>query len=49
MKNKETYEQYKSRNGITHEYQASIQLGLDAVNLISSNLIKSREVLKNRQ
>ena len=32
---KETYEEYKIRKGIVNEYQANIELGLDAIRIIS--------------
>lgn len=42
----ETYEEYKVRNGITNVHQASVVLGLDAMNIISRKLKEANEALK---
>lgn len=46
MSNKETYEEYKIRKGITNVHQASIVLGLDAITLINKKLKEANKIIQ---
>jgi hypothetical protein len=42
----ETYEEYKTRKGITNVHQASIIIGLDAIKIISHNLKEANRLIE---
>jgi hypothetical protein len=46
---KETYEQYKIRKGITNIHQANILLGLDAIRIISEKMKEANRLSNQKQ
>lgn len=49
MTPKETYQEYKLRKRILNEHQSSIELGVDAIEIISKQMTEANRLFKQQK